>query len=340
MESTQRLPTCGCSALQSLYHRLSLEVWRWWRAFVAALVLTATAMVGDGRPRPPPPSTIDDPIFDETGRLVCPRCCMRFGSYANYVQHKRVEDRLLATTSFRVPPDAGTLGIDATDASQAAAATTASGAAAAAAAPAGAAPAAVAAAGAAAVAQANREPLRDGVPSACVHPTATLAHEATAAAARASTNSLDPKDMPTARAVDAHALSFAHPPSPPIQPPMPKCFPIAIGASSTTVANRIARHYRAKGDLLRTKLHVPPHLRDRPSDFVLKEHKDMRLFSLTAGGCGLSRKARMEYYETTVAVERAAMKVVAEMDARRRRRKRGKNGKGRKPKPIVRIGPL
>jgi len=121
---------------------------------------------------------------------------------------------------------------------------------------------------------------------------------------------------------------------------MPPCFSIPVSTSSTIVADRIARHYRAKGDLSRTKLCVPLHLRDRPSDFLSKEHKDMRLFALTAGGCGLSQKARAEYYETTVAIERAAMQIVAETEARRGRRKKGKNGKGKKVKPVVRIGPL
>jgi len=107
------------------------------------------------------------------------------------------------------------------------------------------------------------------------------------------------------------------------------------------VADRIAQHYRAKGDLLRTKMHVPPRLGDKASVFVSKELKDMRLFALSAGGCGLSEAARREYYETTVAIERAAMKVTAEIEARRRRRKKGKNGKGRKGSKLnVRLGPL
>jgi len=106
------------------------------------------------------------------------------------------------------------------------------------------------------------------------------------------------------------------------------------------VADRIAQHYRAKGDLSRTIMHVPPRLSDKASDFVSKELKDMRLFALSAGGCGLSGDARREYYETTVAIERAAMKVVAEIEARRRRRKKGKNGKGRKLNLNVRLGPL
>jgi len=106
------------------------------------------------------------------------------------------------------------------------------------------------------------------------------------------------------------------------------------------VADRIAQHYRAKGDLLRTKMHVPQHLSDKASVFVSKELKDMRLFALSAGGCGLSEQARRDYYETTVEIERAAMKVVAEIEARRRRRKKGKNGKGRKLELNVRLGPL
>jgi len=106
------------------------------------------------------------------------------------------------------------------------------------------------------------------------------------------------------------------------------------------VANRIAAFYRAKGDMGRTTLYVPPKLGARKSDFVSPELKSMRLFALSAGGCGLSTKAKQEYYETTLAIERAAMRMVAAAEARRKKRKKGKNGKGKAPKLVVKLGPL
>jgi len=45
-----------------------------------------------------------------------------------------------------------------------------------------------------------------------------------------------------------------------------------------------------------------------PSNFDTEELNEMRLFSLSAGGKGLSQKARAEYYNTPVRVERAAMR--------------------------------
>jgi len=121
---------------------------------------------------------------------------------------------------------------------------------------------------------------------------------------------------------------------------MPAAFPITVCTASTAVANRIAAYYRAEGDIGRTKLYVPLNKRDRPSDFVTREHKDMRFFALSSGGCGLSRKAKAEYYETTLYVERAAMRMVASAAALRKKRKKGKNGKGKPPKLDVKIGPL
>jgi len=106
------------------------------------------------------------------------------------------------------------------------------------------------------------------------------------------------------------------------------------------VASRIAAYYRAKGDMGRTTLYVPAEKRDRQSHFLTREHKAMRLFALSAGGCGLSRKAKAEYYETTVAIEKAAMRMIAEAAARRAKRKKGKNGKGKMPKIVVKPGPL
>jgi len=121
---------------------------------------------------------------------------------------------------------------------------------------------------------------------------------------------------------------------------MSAAFPISICTASTAVANRIAAYYRAKGDIGRAKLYVPLNKRDRPSDFVTRDHKDMRLFALSAGGCGLSRKAKVEYYETTLSVERAAMRMVTSAAARRKKRKKGKNEKSKPPKLDVKIGSL
>jgi len=159
----------------------------------------------------------------------------------------------------------------------------------------------------------------------------------------ASLNSLGPRHRERTFAPGGGVSSSSgsvHVPLPPVIPPMPPWLPIPAFSSPSIVADRIARHYGAEGDLERTKLHVPPHLSGEPSEFVTKELKDMRLFALSAGGCGLSQKAREEYYETAVAVEHAAMKIVAESEARLHRRKKGRNGKGRKAKPIVRLGPL
>jgi len=128
--------------------------------------------------------------------------------------------------------------------------------------------------------------------------------------------------------------------TPPPLPAFPAACPIPVSTSSMAVANRIAAYYRAKGDLGRTKLYVPLNKRDRPSDFITKEHKDMRLFALSSGGCGLSRKAKAEYYKTTVSIERAAMRMIAEAAARRKKRKKGKNGKGKPGMLSIKIGPL
>jgi len=127
---------------------------------------------------------------------------------------------------------------------------------------------------------------------------------------------------------------------PPILSPMPSSLPIPVSSTAPAVASRIAEFYRSKGDMERTKLYVPAKLGSRSSDFVTPELKSMRLFALSAGGCGLSRKAKQEYYETTLKIERAAMRMVAEAKARRKKRKRGKNGKGKAPKLVVQLGPL
>jgi len=127
---------------------------------------------------------------------------------------------------------------------------------------------------------------------------------------------------------------------PPISSPMPSSLPIPASSSAAAVAHRIATFYRSKGDMGRTTLYVPTKLGARKSDFVTPELKSMRLFALSAGGCGLSKKAKKEYYDTTLAVERAAMRMVAEADARRKKRKKGKNGKGKMPKLAIKLGPL
>jgi len=53
--------------------------------------------------RPAVTSRARDPLFDDAERLTCRRCSMRFGSYANYVQHKRDEDRFLASSTSHPP---------------------------------------------------------------------------------------------------------------------------------------------------------------------------------------------------------------------------------------------
>jgi len=281
-------------------------------------------------------------VFDATGRLVCRRCSMRFGSYANYVQHKRLEDRLLASPSRNGAANT-ILGIGATaDVGHIAAVGSTASAAGGECAPTSAASTtpAVAVAAAAVPRPAPTQTPTHGAPSVGAPPTSNLAGATRMAAAVAPTVAVDPAGVRAPGASGVPTMASDAPPLPPTLPPMPPRFPLPVSTSSTIVADRIARHYRAKGDLSRTALYVPAHLRDRPSEFLSKEHKEMRLFALTAGGCGLSQKAREEYYQTAVAVERAAMQVVAEIDARRRRRKKGKNGKGRKRNPIVRLGPL
>jgi len=282
-------------------------------------------------------------VFDATGRLVCRRCSMRFGSYANYVQHKRLEDRLLASPSRNATAADNILGIGvAADTGHTGAVGSTASAAGGECTPtlaASTAPA-VAVAATAVPRPAPTQPPTHGAVSVAAPPTASLAGATRMAAAVALTGAVDPAGVRAAGASGVPTMASDTPPLPPTLPPMPPQFPLPVSTSSTIVADRIARHYRTKGDMSRTALYVPAHLRDRPSEFLSKEHKEMRLFALTAGGCGLSQKAREEYYETAVAVERAAMQVVAEIDARRRRRKKGKNGKGKKRNPIVRLGPL
>jgi len=74
-----------------------------------------------------------------------------------------------------------------------------------------------------------------------------------------------------------------------------------------TTSQKVREYYAAFGDVARTQPLVDPRNRDRPSDFVSDELKEMRMFALSAGGRGLSQKARAEYYTTCVAAERAAL---------------------------------
>jgi len=103
---------------------------------------------------------------------------------------------------------------------------------------------------------------------------------------------------------------------------------------------RVWQFYKKFPDMERTRLLVRPAERVLPSRFVTEEHKRMRLFALLAGGSGLSQKGKAEYWESTVAVERAAMRMAAEADVRRKKRKRGKNGRGARVKVEVHPGPL
>lgn len=71
----------------------------------------------------------------------------------------------------------------------------------------------------------------------------------------------------------------------------------------------VHEYYKAFGDLERTEPVVPQQRGGRPSLFVTDELKAMRMFVLSAGGRGLSVKARAEYYHTTVLAERAALRM-------------------------------
>jgi len=79
-----------------------------------------------------------------------------------------------------------------------------------------------------------------------------------------------------------------------------------------TTAEKVRSYYAAFGDMQRTRLLVPSSS-TQLSAFDTSELKDMRLFALSAGGSGLSQKARAEYYQTTVRAERAALR--AQRDA-------------------------
>ena len=81
---------------------------------------------------------------------------------------------------------------------------------------------------------------------------------------------------------------------------------IRQGATGTPAL--VHEYYKAFGDLERTQPVVPPERGERPSLFVTDELKTMRMFALSAGGSGLSAKARAEFYHTTVLAERAAMR--------------------------------
>jgi len=75
-----------------------------------------------------------------------------------------------------------------------------------------------------------------------------------------------------------------------------------------TTSQKVREYYAAFGDVARTQPLVDERHRDRPSDFVSDELKEMRMFALSAGGRGLSQKARAEYYTTCVSAERAALR--------------------------------
>jgi len=74
-----------------------------------------------------------------------------------------------------------------------------------------------------------------------------------------------------------------------------------------TTAEKVRGYYAAFGDMQRTRLLVPA-TSTESSVFDTNELKEMRLFALSAGGKGLSQKARADYYQTTVRAERAALR--------------------------------
>jgi len=225
---------------------------------------------------------------------------MKFLAYANYLKHKRVVHRLTTTPTSGAPSDAP-MGCTTPAAAHA-----------------GAVPAGI-------VFGAWTQTPTAGTP-AVVSGAASGALASPSGGCNAAGGELPSH-------TDSQALT-------PTVPPMPVAFPIPVSTTTTAVASRIAAVYRSKGDLGRTRLYVPSNKRDRPSDFLTKQHKDMRLFALSAGGCGLSLKEKAEYYETTVSIERAALRMVAEAAARRKKRKKGKNGKGKPPTVNVKVGPL
>jgi len=75
-----------------------------------------------------------------------------------------------------------------------------------------------------------------------------------------------------------------------------------------TTAEKVRSYYAAFGDMGRTRPLVSS-TGTHASDFVTDELKDMRMFALSAGGKGLSQKARAEFYTSTVRAERAALRV-------------------------------
>lgn len=244
----------------------------------------------------------DGPIVLAIGRLGCRLCTMTFKMYANHLQHKRQMHGENGSTMRTAPVCA--LEVDTAMPAGLGAHARATG--------------------------ATLDGLHAGGTPASASAEATGMWDA---GPGNGTGSQDPLSVPdTCLLAPILPLGFSV---------MPAAFQIPVCTeSSSAVASRIARYYRAKGDMQRTALYVPAGKAGRPSDFVTTEHKAMRLFALSAGGCGLSRKAKANYYESTVAVERAAMRMVAETKARRKRRKKGKNGKGRMPELVVEHGPL
>lgn len=74
-----------------------------------------------------------------------------------------------------------------------------------------------------------------------------------------------------------------------------------------TTAEKVRAYYTSFGDMGRTRPLVSS-TSVRPSNFDTDELKQMRLFALSAGGKGLSQKARAEFYNSAVNAERAALR--------------------------------
>jgi len=99
------------------------------------------------------------------------------------------------------------------------------------------------------------------------------------------------------------------PPTPPSLPPNASSVPV-LG----TTAEKVRSYYAAFGDMERTRMLVSSSS-SQSSQFDTSELKDMRLFSLSAGGKGLSQKARAEYYQSTGRDERAALRAQRDAEA-------------------------
>jgi len=99
------------------------------------------------------------------------------------------------------------------------------------------------------------------------------------------------------------------PPTPPSLPPNASSVPV-LG----TTAEKVGSYYAAFGDMERTRMLVSSSS-SQSSQFDTSELKDMRLFSLSAGGKGLSQKERAEYYQSTGRDERAALRAQRDAEA-------------------------